>query len=113
MNSTRREERLANNEALFRAANERMADWEEQHAATETELYFCECADPECREKLALTRAHYERIRSHPRHFAVLEGHEILDIETVIHRDEGWVIVEKPAEVEDTIEPLDPRSGGS
>jgi hypothetical protein len=112
VNPTHREERLANNEALFRAANERMAGWEEQHAATETELYFCECSDPECREKLALTRVHYERVRSNPRHFALLEGHEILDVETVVHRDEGWLIVEKPPELDDTIEPLDPRSRG-
>ena len=42
---TPREERLAQNEALFRAANERMAGWEEQHATSEIEVYFCECAD--------------------------------------------------------------------
>ncbi len=110
VNPTPREERLANNEAMFRVANERMAGWEDQHAASEIELYFCECADPDCREKLALTKAQYERVRSHPRHFVVHDGHEIPDIETVVHRAEAWTIVEKPPEVADTIEPLDPRS---
>jgi hypothetical protein len=107
---TPREERLANNEALFRAANERMADWEERHATPGKELYLCECADPECREKLALTREQYEHVRIDSRHFAVLGGHEVPDVEVVIEKIDDWVIVEKPAEVEETLERLDPRA---
>ena len=44
----RRRERSgsARNEALFRAANERMAEWEERHTEAAGELYLCECADP-------------------------------------------------------------------
>ena len=48
------------------------------------ELYLCECADPECREKLALTREQYEHVRADSRHFAVLKGHEVPDVEVVI-----------------------------
>jgi hypothetical protein len=104
MSPTPREERLANNEALFRAANERMADWEERHVSQGEELYLCECADPGCREKLPLTREQYERVRAHSRHFAVRAGHEIPDVESVVEEMDGWVIVEKPPEVEATIE---------
>jgi hypothetical protein len=107
---TPREERLARNEAVFRAANERMAGWDERHATNEEELYLCECADPECREKLALTREQYERVRSDSKHFAVLAGHEVPDVEVVIEELDNWVIVEKPVEVEDTLERLDPRA---
>ena len=89
-----------------------MAGWEEQHAANEVELYFCECSDPACREKLALRRAQYERVRSHRRHFAVIAGHEIPDVETVVEREEEWVIVEKPPELDETINRLDPPSSG-
>ncbi len=108
---TPREERLAENEALFRAANERMAGWEEQHATSGTELYFCECADPECRAKVPLRKSDYERIRADAKQFFVVPGHEILDVETVIerHDDEGWAVVLKPPEVAETVERTDPR----
>jgi hypothetical protein len=110
MAPTPREERLANNEALFRAANERMADWDERHAAHEEELYLCECADPECREKLALTRGQYEHVRAHARHFAVRSGHEIPDVEVVVEKINDWVIVEKPPGIGANVEPFDPRT---
>lgn len=109
MTSTGREERLAKNEAMFRAANERMADWEEQHSDDEPELYLCECADPDCRERLALSRSEYERVRANSRHFLVLEGHVFPDIETVVGRVGSGLVVEKPPEVDATIDPLDPR----
>jgi hypothetical protein len=40
-----RERRMAENEAIFRAANERIASWEERDRLEAVELYFCECAD--------------------------------------------------------------------
>ncbi len=110
MPPTPREERLAKNEALFREANERMADWKERHAAHQEELYLCECADPECSERLALTREQYERVRAHSRHFAVRAGHEVPDVEVVVEAIDDWVIVEKPPEVAETLERLDPRT---
>jgi hypothetical protein len=107
---TPREERLAKNEAVFRAANERMAAWDDRHAAGEDELYLCECSDPECRERLALTREQYEHVRADSRHFAVLNGHEIPDVEFVIEEIDNWVIVEKTPGVEETLEKSDPRA---
>jgi hypothetical protein len=38
-------------------------------------------------------------VRSDPHHFVVVPGHEIPDVETVIERNEGWWIIEKPGEV--------------
>ena len=108
--SSEREERLAKNEALFRVANERMADWEEAHEGDATELYFCECANAECREKVRLTQAEYERVRSDSRHFFVVPGHEVADVETVIERNDGWTLIEKNPEVADLVEANDPRS---
>jgi hypothetical protein len=110
MPPTPREERLAKNEAVFRAANERMADWKERHGAHQEELYLCECADPECRDRLALTREQYEHVRARPRYFAVRSGHEIPDVEVVVEVVGDWVIVEKPPEVAETLERLDPRT---
>jgi hypothetical protein len=105
-----RKERLALNEALFRAANERMADWEERHRIEATELYFCECADPECRQKVPLRESDYERIRSNSDQFVVVPGHELADVESVIESHEEWLVVEKEPEVREIVEATDPRT---
>jgi hypothetical protein len=110
--ASERRERMARNEALFRVANERMADWEEQHASNAVEPYFCECANPECGEHVDLRKAEYERVRSDSRQFVIVPGHEVPDVETVIERNEGWAIVEKAPDLTDTVEDLDPRSDG-
>jgi hypothetical protein len=109
---TAREERLASNEALFRVANERMADWEERHESGSGELYFCECADEECREKVLLQRDEYERVRSSSRLFFVLAGHEQPDVESVVDEHDGWLTVRKPESVADTVDSSDPRGAG-
>lgn len=105
-----RAQRLAENEALFRLANERMADWEEQHTDEVTELYFCECADTECREKVELRRGDYERTRSDSRQFVIVPGHEMPEVEDIVERHEGWEIVAKDLKVLETVEALDPRN---
>jgi hypothetical protein len=111
--ATERKERMARNEAMFREANERAKAWEERHRLnSEVELYFCECANPECREKVSLNKAEYERVRSDSRRFVIVPGHELPDVETVIERTEGWVIIEKAPEVTPTLEARDPRRDG-
>ena len=105
-----RAERLALNEALFRVANERMAGWEERHSEQEAELYHCECATLECREKLAVAKADYERAREHSDCFLVSPGHETPDVETVIEEHEGWSVVRKDPDVQALVEKTDPRS---
>ena len=106
---TPREQRLASNEALFRAANERIADWEERHHSEAGELYLCECADPACREKVELRREEYEAVRSNSRRFFIVPGHEVPDIETVIETHDGWTLIEKDPEVTALVEGLDLR----
>jgi hypothetical protein len=104
-----RKERLAKNEAVFRVANERMAEWEELHADEATELYVCECADPDCRAKVPLRKDEYEHVRSDARWFAVLPGHVIPDVETPIETHDRWVLVEKNPEVTELVRELDRR----
>jgi hypothetical protein len=105
-----RAERIALTEAAFRIANERMAAWTEVPADAPA-LYFCECAVLDCREKLSLTRAQYEGVRSEPSHFAVIPGPEVLDVEDIVDRAEGFVVVEKPDAVMGIVAGTDPRSG--
>jgi hypothetical protein len=105
-----RKRRIAENEALFRLANERMARWEERERDAAVELYFCECGDPACDQKVALRRPDYERVRGVSAHFFVVPGHEIPDVETVVEAHREWLVVEK-AEPEARViaEQTDPR----
>jgi hypothetical protein len=107
-----RERRIAENESLFRAANERIAAWPEPAEAGATESYFCECANTKCDRKLELRVSDYERVRSKSDRFFVIPGHEVPDVERVIESHEAWLVVEKPAGVEDLLEKTDPRHGG-
>jgi hypothetical protein len=104
-----REERLAANEALFRAVNERLADWEERHKERDGELYYCECSNPDCADQLRLTEAEYESVRADPCTFLLAEGHQIPDIEEVIERHDGWNMIRKGPEVEEIVRATDPR----
>ena len=104
-----REERLAANEAMFRLANERMSGWEELRIKENVELYSCECADLDCRQKLGLTKEDYESVRSDSRRFLIARGHEIPDVETVVEEHGDWAVIEKAPEVTETVERLDPR----
>jgi hypothetical protein len=104
-----RAERIAMIEAGFRIANERMSAWEEVPADAE-ELYFCECSSLECRQKVPLTRALYETVRSRPQWFLIVPGHEVPDLETVVQRGDAHWIIEKPDVVIDIVEGTHPRA---
>jgi hypothetical protein len=60
---------------------------------------------------VTLDRHEYEAVRSNPRLFFVVSGHEIPDVETVIDEHDGWVVVAKNPEVSETAVATDPRSG--
>ena len=58
-----------------------------------------------------MTVAEYERVRADPTHFAVLPGHEIPDVEDVVGRNEGFLVVRKVAGAAAALATeLDPRS---
>ena len=93
-----REERLGANEALFREVNERVAEVADQFLAGETPAtvdFSCECADGECVEKIAMTVGEYEAVRAKATQFAVVPGHEVPDIETVVEQHPNYFVVEK------------------
>ena len=110
--ASQREERQAQNEAMFREANQRAHAWDERHLDREIELYFCECAKAGCREKVSLSDADYERVRSDPRRFVIVSGHEQPNVETVIEQHEDWAIVEKEPEVTEVVARRDRRRDG-
>jgi hypothetical protein len=101
-------ERLATNEALFRDVNERIREISDGFGQEEADYDFlCECSDPACAERVVLTRAEYEHVRSLSTRFVVAKGHAIPEIETVIEQAKDHVIVEKEGEAADVAVRLD------
>ena len=99
---TSREERLAKNEVLFRNVNERIMElddaWHMSHDL------ICECADTGCMAVMRMTLAEYRGLRMNSQRFGVLPGHEVLDVEDVIERNDRYLVVEKHV---DTYEMVD------
>jgi hypothetical protein len=104
-----REDRLARNETLFREVNERI---EEIRSPGEDQIEFlCECGVEECKDAVTLTVAEYEKLRADPTTFAVLPGHSIEDIESVVVETERFHVVRKHPRERDIARSSDPRSG--
>ena len=87
------EYRVGKNEALFREVNERIRDVNE--GLNDPSDYLCECGHAECEEHVMLTPAEYEWVRSDPCRFAIVPGHEIVEVETVIERHDRYAVVRK------------------
>jgi hypothetical protein len=110
-----REKRLARNEELYREVNERVAEVAEQllEVGTHTPVGFiCECAAADCTEQIPMTSlAEYEAIRAEPTRFAVVPGHELPEIESVVERHPAYLVVEKrEEEAEEVARETDPRA---
>lgn len=107
-----REERIGLNEAVFREVNERIEGVAETfNLKTQSLDLICECGDGACEERLSMTRAEYEELRSEPHQFAVHPGHDYPDVESVVARRKGYDVVRKNRGVPEKIaEQTDPRS---
>jgi len=107
-----RAQRIAENETIFRAANERVAGWEEsqlQARRGEPLTLFCECANLGCREKIELTGHEYEAVRADSVRFAVVPGHVYPEAESVVEDHDRYVVVAEHAAVREIVEQTDPR----
>lgn len=92
-----RELRVARNQALFRAVNEKIREMNDGVAVlTGTFAVTCECGDLACLELLELPVEAYERARESPYTFVVLADHVDPDVERVVATDDTHVIVEMP-----------------
>jgi hypothetical protein len=115
--------RRARNEALIRAVNERIEQVdkaaEEANVAPEGTFFefLCECgrddaSEVACVEQVQMTIQEYEKVRSQDDRFAIYPGHEEEALESVVARNERFVVVDKRP----TAEPLvkdDPRGAPS
>jgi hypothetical protein len=105
-----REERLAKNELLFRTLNENIRGLASGLHGQEPFEFICECSTVGCFERLSLTLAEYERIRQDGTHFLLADGHEDIEIEQVIARRDGYVVVEKDGVAGLVADDGDPRA---
>ena len=108
--------RQARNEALFREVNEQIAGLGERTQVWSSAgglALICECGvDGGCGERVEMTPAEYERVRTQDDRFALIPGHETPALERIVERTERYVIVDKV----DAAEPLiadDPRGAPS
>jgi hypothetical protein len=109
MNDLRRM-RAAKNQSLFREVNERVEDIAKSFDLDEQQLDFiCECAHTDCVERLEMSVTEYEGVRRVPNHFAVVEGHEIEDVENVVERTGRYIVVAKIGVGGELAQKLDPR----
>jgi hypothetical protein len=100
-------DRFARNEAIFREVNERVADVKDTEARMTD--FLCECGNLDCVEELSLTDAEYMKIRSNSATFAVVPGHVLEDVETVIEETDRFQIVEKHPREAAIAEATDPN----
>ena len=98
-----RSARLADNEAVFRLANDAIASNRRDRA--DRHEYLCECGDEECFERLQLSKDEYETVRAHPARFFVAPGHEDLTAgEVVVAECNRYSVVEKRGEEREIVE---------
>jgi hypothetical protein len=101
--------RAAAHEATIRDVNEGIERGQWPGEEDEPVGFRCECARLGCNRLIELSVREYEEIRSHPRWFVLVPGHEIPDVETVVSTRPGYVIVEKQDLAGEVAEAHDPR----
>jgi hypothetical protein len=107
---TDREERLALNEAANRAINEVREPADPPTAGTAFKV-VCECSEPYCDRTFEATVAEYESVRNDPRRFMLVPDHVLPDIEDVVERFDGFVVVlKREGPVADIVVQEDPRT---
>jgi hypothetical protein len=107
-----RARRVGLNEALFREVNERLSELAEGTAHPSEPLdLICECGNASCDRRIQLDRSAYEQLRSDPLRFAVVNGHELPEVEEVVDRLGGYNVVRKQGEeAERVARQTDPRA---
>lgn len=104
-------ERIAHNESTFRDLNESLeASVHRGRGDADYAGFVCECGDENCEMTVRMRLADFERVRSDSQLFFVVPGHEIPDAESVVERNDGYLVVRKCEEVADIVEETDRRS---
>jgi hypothetical protein len=105
--------RRAENEAVFRGANERL----EQYAVANVNddvgrvlPFLCECDRIDCTQVLLVTLPEYERVRADSRRSVLAKGHDNPEIERVVEETDRFAVTEKFGAAAEAYSDLDPRT---
>lgn len=90
------EKRIAMNEATFRQVNEAIQAGRAQTG--DTSEVICECGRLGCVEHLQINADDYNALRANRRRFVVVPGHELPEVEAIVDRGDGYLVVEKTGE---------------
>jgi hypothetical protein len=107
-----REERLVENEAMFRRINERIEEIAESHGTADGHVYefLCECSNVDCTLRVRLSLTAYESARRDSAQFVLALGHELPEIEEVLCRTTDYQLVRKLGEAAEIADEEDPRT---
>ena len=103
--------RIGENEVIFHEVNERGRDSQETFEPERGDAgVVCECGNASCVDRIRMTLAEYEQLRSDPTHFAIRPGHEVPDVEVIVRREGRYDVVRKlPGGPEELAISTDPR----
>jgi 5-bromo-4-chloroindolyl phosphate hydrolysis protein len=107
------EVRAARNQSLFRSVNEKLEHLNEPFGTLDGNYTIvCECADLTCIRTLDIEARRYLAVRENPRQFVVFSDHVYPEVESVVARFDGYVIVEKEDRAGEVAEASDASARG-
>jgi len=106
-------DRMVENEAVFRQYNERLQHSMEELKRMAKEMgmnhlvghdvdglyFYCECSDENCTERVRMDPAKYDKIHHDRKKFIMLPGHEVMSIEVIISKEDGYNVVKKNKDI--------------
>lgn len=101
--------KLVENEVMSRKPNEKMSkgfdilneiaeEDGQTHLLPEIDpniLFFCECSDENCKDRVELKKSAYDEIHQDNKHFLLLPEHNVPTIERTIQTEDNYIVVEK------------------
>jgi hypothetical protein len=94
-----RDERHADNQRRFNAANERLGGLvQERVPADERIPFLCECADDRCFGRVELSHGEFEQLHENENVYVIVPGHPRVNGEVILQRQERFEQVEKTSE---------------
>jgi hypothetical protein len=88
-------QRITKAEINGRCVNEAIERGEEDATSA---VFVCECGHLGCSSTVELGIADYEEVRTNFDRFLVIPGHEIVEVDRVVERHPGHLVVVKPDE---------------
>ena len=105
--------RRAENEAVFRGANERLEGYAVANVNDDSGRvlpFLCECHRMSCTQVLLVTLPEYEKVRADSRHSVLAKGHDDPAIERVVAETDRFAVTEKFGAAAEAYGDLDPRT---